>query len=322
MTLKSHHTYQHQIALLKERGLAYSNYNNLMQMLKTIGYYRLSAYTYPLRKAIYDNRGRVISRQDDFESGATIEHARDLYLFDQRLRLQLQDALEVIEVAFCAQVAYVLGRRSPDAHINPHDLDGEFCQGTNHRGQPRHQEWLRRYEKLKHNARYEDYVQHHRNSYQDNIPIWVATEFMDFGTIVTLFEMMKKEDQIEIAQVFGLKNDQSGIMHSWMLALNDLRNRCAHNNRVWNRISRSPKKPSVQMTTVEFHHFDKLNETQQKNLYGVVSVISYLIRRIDPGSKWHIRAKNDFESFGNVFGITLENTMGFPEDWQREALWN
>jgi abortive infection bacteriophage resistance protein len=321
MALKTHQSYQNQVALLKERGLSYVSHEQVMHVLKNIGYYRLSGYTYPLREPVTDARGRIASRLDFFQPNATFEHAVELYEFDQRLRLLLQDALEVIEVAFCAQVGYVLGRRSPDAHLKPSELDAEFCATKNRSGQPRHEDWVRRYEKLKKQARNEDYVKHHLNAYEDNFPIWVATEFMDFGSIVSLFEMMKKDDQIEIAQTFGLKNDQAGIMHSWMLALNDLRNRCAHNNRVWNRVSRLPRKPNTAMTTTEFHHFNELTESQHSNLYGAVAVVAYLVRNLDPKSLWPNRAKHEFESFGEVFGMTLENTMGFPAGWQNEALW-
>ena len=321
MTLKRHLTYQDQIARLKQRNLTYENHDKVLEVLRTVGYYRFSAYTYPFRLPVVDEKGKVVARLDDFQVGATFEDALKLYEFDQRLRLLLQDALEVIEVAFCAHVGYVLGKRSPDAHLNIEDLETEFCHSENQWGKPRHIDWVRRYDKLKKHARTEDYVQHHHSTYGDSIPIWAATEFLDFGSIVSLFEMMKKADRLEIAQSFGLKNDQFGILHSWMLSLNDLRNRCAHNNRVWNRVSRLPRKPSPQMTSAEFRHFMDLSESQQSNLYGISAVVAYLVRKIDPLSPWPRRAKHEFEGFGNVFGMTLETTMGFPDGWQNEALW-
>lgn len=321
MTLKRHLTYQDQIARLKERGLSYGNHDKVLDVLRAIGYYRFSAYTYPFRIPVLDERGKVASRQDNFRSGSTFEDALRLYEFDQRLRLLFQDALEVIEVAFCARVGYVLGKRSPDAHLKPEDLDLNFSSELTDGEKSRHQVWVKRLSKLKYQARNEDYVKHHKDSRGDQMPIWVATEFMDFGSIVRLFEMMKKEDQIEIASYFGLANDQVGLMHSWMLALNDLRNRCAHNNRVWNRISRSPKKPNARMVTSEFLHFTKLTEAQQSKLYGIASVIAYVIRKIDPQSKWPQFAKQEFSAFGVVGGMTLQNTLGFPANWQSEKLW-
>lgn len=149
---------------------------------------------------ITKRRGKVVSRLDKFKPGDTFENALRFYEFDQRLRLLLQDALEVIEVAFCAGVGYVLGRRRPDPHLGGNRIR---------------------------------------------------------GSIVRLFGMMKNEHQIEVATCFGLANDQGGVMHSWMLSLNDLRYTCAHNNRGWNRITRSAKKPSPRMVTPEFRHFAK-----------------------------------------------------------------
>ena len=158
MTLKRHLTYQDQIARLKERGLTYGSHEGVLNVLRTVGYYRFSAYTYPFRIQVLDERGKVIIRLDNFKHGATFEDALELYEFDQRLRLLLQDALEVIEVAFCARIGYVLGRRSPDAHLKPEDLDQEFSSELIDGEKSRHQAWVKRLSSLKYQARNEDYV--------------------------------------------------------------------------------------------------------------------------------------------------------------------
>lgn len=75
------------------------------------------------------------------------------------------------------------------------------------------------------------------------------------------------------------------------------------------------------MTSAEFHHFNELSESQHSNLYGVLAVVAYLVRNLDPDSTWPKKAKTEFEGFGCVFGMTLENTMGFPAGWQNEGLW-
>jgi hypothetical protein len=75
------------------------------------------------------------------------------------------------------------------------------------------------------------------------------------------------------------------------------------------------------MISKELHHFRDLSESQRSNLYGVVAVIAYLMRSLNHQSPWPSQAKALFCSFGEVFGMTLENSMGFPPEWQKEALW-
>lgn len=332
MEIKEHKTYQEQIQILIDRGLSFQSYDQLLNALKTIGYYRLSAYTYPFRIPLetpieqVDSQDTVLRRADNFVPGASFENAMKLYKFDIALRNVLQKALDAIEVAFCAQVAYVLGRRDPEAHLQPIHLNTESCDEIDARDEnarTRHEVWLSRHTKLKDEAaQKEDYIKHHILNYDGKIPVWVATEFMDFGNVLRLFGLMKKEDQVQIAEFFGLAGDQSGTLSQWMLALNVLRNHCAHNNRVWNRISRNPRKPATKMVSDELHHIRDLNESDMKKLYPIAAVIAYLVVRADKESNWPLTARTEFKKFGDVGGMTLENTMGFPSGWETFQLWN
>ena len=76
------------------------------------------------------------------------------------------------------------------------------------------------------------------------------------------------------------------------------------------------------MTSDFLHHFVLLDEHQLAGLYGSAAILAYLTRTLNAESTWFSDAKNLFQSFGNVFGMTLENTMGFPEGWENLALWN
>ena len=40
------------------------------------------------------------------------------------------------------------------------------------------------------------------------------------------------------------------------------------------------------MTTEEFHHVNKLTESQHSNLYGTVAMVAYLVRKVNPESPW------------------------------------
>lgn len=323
--LKSHLTYQGQISLLEERGLGFSNYLQVLQVLKNIGYYRFSAYTYPFRIPLFNSSGEQIGRADQFVSGAKFEDALRLYNFDSKLRSLLQNGLEPIEVAIGSQVGYVLGSRGTQAHLDTQNLDQDSCQiveswkgGT----QTNYERWLDKILKLQQQASFEDFVKHHKAAYGNRFPVWVITEFMDFGSVTMLYQFLKKEDRIAIAEHFGIKNDQSGIFSSWIQAMNVLRNNCAHNNRIWNRIGRSPKKPPVAIVSKDIWHIGSMSDSDSKKLYPLVAIISYLLAEIGNATDWRNEAVNLFKQFGDIQGMTLEKTMGFPEKWQKLSLWH
>ena len=312
--LKNHLSYEDQIKLLSDRGFSFPDETKVLQALKLVGYYRLSGYTYPLRA----------SDSDDFAPNAKFDDAWQLYEFDSKLRNVLFEGLSHLETAFCAQVGFVLGRRCAEGHLDPEHLDQRACTEVDpsNSTMTQYDSWLKKFRRLEGLAKDETFVRHHRDEYAKRIPIWVATEFMDFGNTVKLFHLMKNEDRIEISKFFGLKNDQAGVLEAWMIALNDLRNKCSHHNRIWNSKSAIPKKPASSMVADTFLHFLDLDESQQSKLYSRVVVLAYLLRVAQNSNAWAIQAKRIFLSFGNIFIFTVENSMGFPSNWEKLKIWN
>ena len=79
------------IALLQSRGLSITDESKAHHYLTHIGYYRLSAYMYPL---LCTPKERHI-----YKKGATFDKVMMLYRFDKKLRLLLFNEIEKIEVA-------------------------------------------------------------------------------------------------------------------------------------------------------------------------------------------------------------------------------
>lgn len=79
------------VGLLKSRGLSIEDDDKAEHYLEYIGYYRLSAYMYPLLK--------MPKQQHIYKSGATFDRVMMLYRFDKKLRLLLFNEIEKVEVA-------------------------------------------------------------------------------------------------------------------------------------------------------------------------------------------------------------------------------
>ena len=79
------------VSLLKSRGLIVFNEQEAVEYIKNIGYYRLSAYCYPLLK--------VPKYDHIYKSNASFDLVMSMYLFDKKLRLLLFDEIEKSEVA-------------------------------------------------------------------------------------------------------------------------------------------------------------------------------------------------------------------------------
>ena len=88
---KVFYTSQQHITLLKSRGLVITNERKAADYLYNIGYFRLSAYFYPLLK--------LPKEQHQYKAGATFIQALNMYRFDRKLRLLLFNEIEKIEIA-------------------------------------------------------------------------------------------------------------------------------------------------------------------------------------------------------------------------------
>lgn len=235
--LKPWRTFDEQLAVLQERGLAVDNATAALDYLERLGYYRLSGYWYPLREIDLDASfaQQQAVRLDHFVSGCRFEDVVRLYVFDKKLRLLALDALERIEMAVRVNVAHTLGQRNPLAHENPDCLHGNFTKKKITRGpeagKTKHQLWLSKYQALLHRARKEPFVSHHTQQY-GKMPIWAAVELWDFGLLSKLFEGMQHGDQAHIASIYGAPSGQA--FAQWLRSLNFIRNVCAHHSRLWN----------------------------------------------------------------------------------------
>ena len=90
-------------------------------------------------------------------------------------------------------------------------------------------------EVLQVNSSKEVFVEHFRNQYGNDhpyMPVWVATEIMTFGHVLTMYQGAPNTIKKSIAAPLGIHD---GVLGSWLLSLNTIRNICAHHSRLWNR---------------------------------------------------------------------------------------
>jgi abortive infection bacteriophage resistance protein len=205
--------YSDQIALLRSRDLVIPDVQVAEEWLRRVGYYRLSAYFIPFK----------IAESDAFKPETTFEQIVGLYLFDAQLRKLFMTALDAIEVAVRAALTYHLAHAcGPFGHANPQNFIRNFDHRSFMMGIDREE---RRSKEL--------FLSHFREVYSDyELPIWMATELLSFGAISLLYKHIPPKNRKPIAHVFHVPE---AVLESWLHALTNIRNICAHHNRLWNR---------------------------------------------------------------------------------------
>lgn len=223
--VKGWKSFDEQLSILEDRGLILDEKPRAYEYLKRVGYYRLSGYWYPFH--IFENG----VKKDEFIPDTKFSDIIKLYDFDRNLRLLALEAIERIELAIQVEIAYLLGKKNPFAHETGEGLHGNFLRVDQRRGSSKHSRWRDDYNRLVHRSRHKPFVSHNIENY-GGLPIWVAIEIFDFGTMSKLYAGMQHLDKINIEKQFGLVNGTE--FQTWLRGFNFIRNISAHHGRLWN----------------------------------------------------------------------------------------
>ncbi|MEA1892688.1 MAG: Abi family protein [Campylobacterota bacterium] len=295
---KKHKTFEQQLELLKQRGLAISNYQYALTKLQHINYYRLSAYFLPFQFP------KNSEHKNKFLPDTTFEDIIKLYYFDTELRKIIFEAIEVIEIYLRTQISYY--------HSKSYDAFG-YLDISHLRANKQkefdelHQDILKEKNRSK-----EMFIRHFKNKYKTtDLPIWTVVEIISFGSLSKLFMILQETEQNEVIACMGGINKV--VFFKWFKALSSVRNTCAHHSRLWNKtlgvgfeVPRNNEK------------FENLRSSNNK-IFFALSVIEYILTCI---SEDEIEFKTKIKSLLRKYPQINIGKMGFTENWEDNPIWS
>lgn len=313
-----------QIESLAHRGLEVGNRCEAGDLLREIGYYRLTGYLYPFRESEHniDDRGRGRRRiLSTFRPGACIGDAADLLDFDRRLRLLVLEAVERIEIALRMQLGHSLGRASAFAHEDISSFVSSFTETRTDEGgellPSSHDTWLLRVRERQSKSD-EAFVKHFRVTYDDRMPIWALTEILELGQVSRLYGGLRNDIATEIAVALGVPTKQ--LMQSWIATLNYVRNVAAHHARLFNRkLVIAPKRPKGDVVPL-LAHLSHEDAPKEFGSYNALAVMAQLLEVVHPGREWALRVAALLRSFPTTEYLTV-HSMGVADGWLDQRLW-
>ncbi|MGM9802075.1 MAG: Abi family protein [Candidatus Limisoma sp.] len=283
------------VALLQARGLAITNQSKAQHYLAHIGYYRLSAYMYPLL--------RVPKEQHIYKSGSTFSKVMMLYRFDKKLRLLLFNEIEKIEVA----VRSAIIKHGCEVTNDPFWITNP----ANFSNPVKFVKTLRLIEhELDHSK--EEFITHFKETYSDPYPpAWMLLETLPLGVVTNIYSNIKKKRIKKlVSQSFGLQVDP---FESWMTIITLTRNTCCHHARAWNKVytirATMPNRFTRPWITMP---------TNPLRIYFNMCIIKYFLNIISPGNDMLLKMQTLFAEYPEVD----LGALGFPlGNWQDEPLW-
>lgn len=290
-------TFAQQAQRLIDRGMVVANQNLLLQRLRVVSYYRLSAYWYPFKRA-----------DDTFQPGTTFETIWRRYTFDRQLRLLVMDAVERIEVALLRtlMVEQFALNYGAFGYLNKANFSPDFSAAAHTRLLTEIQAATRQSKEL--------FVAHFFTKYTSEpaLPLWMAAEIMSFGQLYTFFCNLDRAEKQTIAHALNLFPP---VLESWLHTLLYIRNLCAHHARLWNReLAIRPRIPAKRHHP-EWHQPTAIENTR---VFAVLTLARFLLQKIAPQSEWRKRLFALLDQYPDI-PLPL---MGFPERWQESSIWH
>ena len=282
------------IKLLKSRGLSIDNEVKAEHYLEHIGYYRLSAYMYPLLQLPKENH--------IYKPGASFSRVMMLYRFDKKLRLLVFNEIEKIEVAI----------RSTIVNVGCDMLADPFWMTDVHNFSDPNR-FARTMTLIDNEIRHsrEDFIIHFKETYSDPYPpAWILSEILPFGVMTNIYGNIKnKKIKKRISQTFGLQIDP---FESWMTIITGQRNACCHHSRVWN------KQYSIRPTLPNRMTLPWISlPTDTQRIYFTLCIIKYFVNVVSPNNDMLAKLRWLFVDFPEIDLAA----MGFPKGWETEPLW-
>jgi abortive infection bacteriophage resistance protein len=284
------------ISLLKQRGLVIFDEQKAISYLSNIGYFRLSAYFYPLL--------REPKTEHLYKNDATFDKALDMYSFDRKLRILLFNEIEKIEVAIRSAISNLISRTFGDVFW--------ITNADYFRNPAIFTKTLTLIESELDRSK-EEFISHFQDKYTNPYPpAWMLTEIMPLGVLFNVFHNLKNMNvKKKVAAYFGISLP---TFNSWMLILSNLRNLCGHHARLWN------KEISLVATDPQLHIFPWIDSTKTdaKRIYYRICIIKYLLFTVSPNNRFTQKLNSLLAEYPTID----IRAMSFPADWESEPLWN
>ena len=293
--LKPALTYDEQIEWLKSfHNLEIADDAIALEILKKVNYYRLSGY------------GIGLAKKDDkekYNDGISLEHIYRLYEFDSAFRNLLIHVIEQLEIQLRTQISNFLALKyGAEGYMDP----ANFTDKRKKDGELVHSAVLESFKNECDHQKKAPFVKHHMEKYEGRFPIWVAIELFTFGNLSSLYSIMKEEDRKEIAMLYSTDPKYLG---SWILALVEIRNICAHYSRLYNM--------PLKQTPYLYSEYHKYKSEKRNKVFPALITIKRMLNNDTRWAEYVSQLESLMDEYKDVVILPF---MGFPKEWKEVLL--
>jgi len=263
---KSFKTLDEQIQILQKKGLIIQDVLEAKDILLRENYFFLSGYRLLFMESFANKL---------FLPGATFEELYSMFQFDRHIRNIVFKNLLIIENNIKSITAYNLSMHygiREEEYLNPKNFT------LDRKRKKQVDDLLRKMKRqIRINGGQHQATVHYIEKY-GYIPLWIAVKVLSFGIVSELYQILKSEDQEEIASDFGVDTSRLIV---YLPILANFRNLCAHEDILYEH------KAQRSIENTKYHQLLHIPMTNGEYIYGrndlfaIIIILKQLLRKDD-----------------------------------------
>jgi abortive infection bacteriophage resistance protein len=297
-------TLDEQIEILKSKGLIIKYPERAKEILYRENYFFISGYRHLFMRSYKDRK---------FFPGTTFEELYATFLFDRRIRNIMFKYILIVENNVKSKLSYILSKKY--GYKEKNYLDSKNFNQDSYKTKQVHDVLNKMKRQIRINGRQHRATMHYISNY-GYIPMWILVKVLSFGIVSELYNILKPEDQLALAEDYNLDNETLSI---YLSLLANYRNLCAHEDILYDhRTQRS-------IPDTKYHYLLNIDMTNNEYNYGKNDLYALVI------ILKHMLTKNEFRELmyeigyeidvldGKVDAVPLNhilNKIGFPDNWR------
>lgn len=304
MNKKVFKTIEEQIDIFRRKGLTINDEDYAKDILYRENYFFINGYRYILLRSLKDKR---------FIEGAKFEELYAIFQFDRAFRNIIFKNLLIVENNLKSILSYELSRKygvTEKEYLNPKNFTSDSIKIR------QVNDVLNKIKRqIRVNGKQHSATLHYISNY-GYIPLWVLVKVLSFGMINELYDILKPNDQIELAEIYNLDSETFGL---YIALLSNYRNLCAHEDILYDH------KTQREISDTKYHRELNIETLNDEYIYGKNDIFAVIIML-----KQMLKDR-DFREMINEISYELDtldgkieiipqnkilDKMGFPENWK------
>jgi len=304
MKKKIFKTLDEQVEILQSRGLIISDVTKAKEILIRENYFFLSGYRHMFLRANQDEK---------FITGTTFEELYGAFLFDRRIRNIMFKYILIVENNLKSIISYELSRRygyKEKDYLNPKNFTQDSIKSRQVKDVLNKMKRQIRVNGRKHTA-----TMHYLDNY-GYVPMWILVKVLSLGIVSELYNILKLDDKLVIADLYHIDIETLGI---YISLLANFRNICAHEDILYDYRTQRV------IPDNKYHQMLNIDKTDDEYIYGKNDLFALLImlKQMLSEDEFHDLLGEISYEVDHLDGIInvvplnhILNRIGFPDNWR------